>query len=145
MKLGHNLSRKLVEELYSRRKERKIVVDWSFSVNSRTSRRKCSVKNVLRNFAKFTGKQLCQSLFFKKVAVLRPATLLKKKLSHRCFPVNFTKFLRARFSQNTFGQLLPKIVLVIYAIRLQLSFHVEDKAQYKLIDCFAISEICSQV
>ena len=25
---------------------------------------------------------------------LRPATLLKKRLWHRCFPVNFVKFLR---------------------------------------------------
>ena len=46
-------------------------------------------KGVLRNFVKFTGKQLCQSLFFNKVAGLRPATLLKKRLWHRCFPVNF--------------------------------------------------------
>ena len=37
-------------------------------------------KGVLRNFAKFTGKQLCQSLLFNKVAGLRPATLLKKRL-----------------------------------------------------------------
>ena len=29
-------------------------------------------KGVLRNFAKFTGKHLCQSLFFNKVADLRP-------------------------------------------------------------------------
>ena len=29
-------------------------------------------KAVLRNFAKFTGKHLCQSLFFNKVAGLRP-------------------------------------------------------------------------
>ena len=29
-------------------------------------------KGVLRNFAKFTGKHLCQSLFFNKVAGLRP-------------------------------------------------------------------------
>ena len=28
---------------------------------------------------------------------LRPATLLKKRLWHRCIPVNFEKFLRARF------------------------------------------------
>ena len=33
---------------------------------------------VLRNFAKFIGKHLCQSLFFSKVAGLRPATLFKK-------------------------------------------------------------------
>ena len=31
-----------------------------------------------RNFAKFAGKHLCQSLFFNKVADLRPATLFKK-------------------------------------------------------------------
>ena len=54
-------------------------------------------KGVLRNFAKFTGKHLCQSLFFNKVAGLRPATLLKKRLWHRCFPVNFDKFLRTPF------------------------------------------------
>ena len=33
---------------------------------------------VLKNFAKFTGKQLCWGLFFNKVEGLRPATLLKK-------------------------------------------------------------------
>ena len=54
-------------------------------------------KGVLENFAKLTGKHLCQSLFFNKVAGLRPATLLKKKLWHRCFPVNFAKFLRTTF------------------------------------------------
>ena len=33
--------------------------------------RKCSIKKgVLRNFAEFTGKHLCQSLFFNKVAGL---------------------------------------------------------------------------
>ena len=63
-------------------------------------------KGVPRNFTKITGKQLCQSLFFKqlcqglsfnKVAGLGPATLLKKRLWHRCFPVNFVKFLRIPF------------------------------------------------
>ena len=35
---------------------------------------------VLENFAKFTGKHLCESLFFNKVAALSPVTLLKKRL-----------------------------------------------------------------
>ena len=35
-------------------------------------------------------------LFCKK-RCLRPATLLKKRLLHRCFPVNFAKFLRTPF------------------------------------------------
>ena len=44
-------------------------------------------KGVVRNFAKFTGKPLC----------LRPATLLKKRIWHRGFPVNFVEFLRTSF------------------------------------------------
>ena len=35
------------------------------------------MKSVLINFAKFTGKHMCQSLFFKKVAGL--ATFVKKE------------------------------------------------------------------
>ena len=41
------------------------------------------VKSVLRNFTKFTG--------------LRPATLLKKRLWRRCFPVNFANILITPF------------------------------------------------
>ena len=44
--------------------------------------------------------------------VLRPAALLKKRLWERCFPVNFAKFLRTPFLQNTSGRLLLKIFCV---------------------------------
>ena len=54
-------------------------------------------KDVLRNFAKFAGKHLCPSLFFNKVAGLRSAILLKKRLWHSCFPVTLIKFLRTPF------------------------------------------------
>ena len=74
---------------------------------NRSSHHSCSMKKgVLRNFTKFTGNHLCQSLFFNKVAGLRPATLLKKRLWHRRFPVNFVKFLRTPSLQNTSGRLL---------------------------------------
>ena len=54
-----------------------------------SSHRRCSVsKCVLRNFAKFTGKHLRQSLFF-----------------------NFAKFLRTPFLQNASGRLLLKMTL----------------------------------
>ena len=56
-------------------------------------------KGVL-SFAKSTGKHLCQSLFFNKVAFKKPATLFKKRLWHRCFPVNFAKFLRTPILKN---------------------------------------------
>ena len=72
---------------------------------------RCSIKKgVLENFTKFTGKHLCQSLFFKKVAGLRPVNLLKRRLWHWCFPVNFAKFSRTPFSQSTSGRL----ILVIF-------------------------------
>ena len=68
--------------------------------------RRCSMKKVfhmgvLRNFEKFTGKHVCQDLFFNKAASLCPTTLLKNILWHRCFPLNFAKFLRTLFLQNT--------------------------------------------
>ena len=51
----------------------------------------------------FLVKLQCQRLFFNKVADFRPAALLKKSVWHRCFPVNFAKFLRRPFLQNTFN------------------------------------------
>ena len=62
----------------------------------------------IKNFDK--KETLCQSLFFIKVAGLRPTILFKKRLRHRCFPVNFAKFLRTPFSQNTSGRLLLDIL-----------------------------------
>ena len=61
---------------------------------------------VLRNSTKFAGKHLCQSHFLNKVAGLRFTTLLKKRLWHRCFPMNFAKFLRTPFLQNISAELL---------------------------------------
>ena len=69
-------------------------------------------KGVLRNFTKFTGKHLCQSLFLNKVATLRPSTLSRKRLWHRCFPVNFAKFLRTSFIKEHLWWLLLKILTI---------------------------------
>ena len=55
-------------------------------------------KRVPENFAKFTGKNMCQSPFFNKVLI--------KRLWHRCFPVNFAKLSRTPFFQNISGRLL---------------------------------------
>ena len=57
-------------------------------------------------FRKIHKKTHFQSLVLNKVSGLRSATLLKKRLWHRCFPVNFAKFLRAPFLQNTFKRRL---------------------------------------
>ena len=73
-------------------------------------------KGGLRNFTKFTGKHLCQSLSFNKVADTNLTFLFwqfnhtlglikreQKRLWYRCFPVNFVKFLRRPFLTGTSG------------------------------------------
>ena len=61
-----------------------------------------ATKGFLKNLTKFMGKHLCQSLFFNKVAGLRPANLLERRVRHKCFSVNFVKFLRTTFLQALF-------------------------------------------
>ena len=58
-------------------------------------------KGVLRNTAKFTGKHLCQSLFFNTFAYLRSATSLKKRLCRRVFSCEFCKLSRNNFFYRT--------------------------------------------
>ena len=56
-------------------------VDWHSRKGSRSSHGRWTTrKGVLRNVAKFTRKDLCQSLFYNKVTHLRPATLLSLQL-----------------------------------------------------------------
>ena len=106
----HSLKRFLMDCCslrWTKYKEALFIYDYQlltpFSSISRSSHRRCSVKKgALKNFAKFTEKKyLCQSLIFNKAVGLRPATLLKKRLWQRCFPMNFAWFLRAPFLENS--------------------------------------------
>ena len=49
---------------------------------------------------------------------LRLATLFKKRRWHKCFPVNFAKFLRTSFSQNTTRRLLLNIVTILHPLKI---------------------------
>ena len=55
-------------------------------------------KPVLKYFAKFTGRYLCWSFFFKKVAGLTPATFLKRRLQYGFYPVNLRNTFLYRIS-----------------------------------------------
>ena len=74
---------------------------------------RCSAKYFHRDFAKFTGKQLWQSLFCK---------FIKKKLRHRCFLLNFVKLLTTPFLTehlrwlllNTENQTNKKQIMIHY-------------------------------
>ena len=47
---------------------------------------------VLKNFAIFTGKHLCWSLFLIKMQGFYTGNFIKNRLQYMCIPVNFAKF-----------------------------------------------------
>ena len=58
-------------------------------------------KGVLKTFHKIHLKTPLLESLFNGVSGLRPETLLRKRLQHRCFQVNFVKLLRTPFLQNS--------------------------------------------
>ena len=63
-------------------------------------------KAVLKNFAIFTGKQLCRNLFLIKFQTLRGKKESKKRLYHKHFLVNIVKFLGAPVLKNICDRLV---------------------------------------
>ena len=59
---------------------------------------------VLKNPTKFTGKHLCRGLLINLKA--SPSSFIKKETAMHVFSVNFAKFLRIPFLQNSTRQLL---------------------------------------
>ena len=59
---------------------------------------------------------------------MKPATLLKKRLQHRCFPVKFLKYLSTPFLLNTSRQLLLEISykFLLYVRRTRKVKLIED-------------------
>ena len=87
-------------------------------------------KGVVKNAAKFTGKHVCRSLFFIIVG-LRP--LFKKRLRHRCFPVNLLR----NFKEHL--RWLP-LHLLTQNITDPKRFSRHEIYQYKYILCGMIFE-----
>ena len=102
-------------------------------------------KAVLRNFAKFTGNTCARVSFLIKLQASRPATLLKKSLWYRCFPVNFVKFLRTPFfTEHLWWLLLPsastcckkedkiflKLHMAAYKLRVVQALNLSEKMGY---------------
>ena len=72
------------------------------------------IKKLLLEISQSSQENTCsRSIFFNKVAGPRPATLFKKRLWYRCFPVNFVKFPRTPYLQNASGRLLLEILKTI--------------------------------
>ena len=80
-------------------------------------------KDVLKNFAKFTRKHLCLSLFFNKVAafILQPSG---------CFPENFAKFLRP-ILKNICERLLLNFVYHTFHLATSLTSFMTRAVSYR--------------
>ena len=66
------------------------------SVLYRSSQRRCPAKeSVFKKFTNLKVKQQCWSF-----AGLKACNFIKKRLQHRCFPVNLMKFLRTPILKN---------------------------------------------
>ena len=75
------------------------IVSFVQSSSSRSSHQWCSLKKgVLKNFAKFTGKHLCQSLCFNKVEGLN---FIEKETLAEVFFCKFCEIFKNTFSDRT--------------------------------------------
>ena len=82
-------------------------------------------KGVLKNFANFTGKHLCRSLF------LRPVTLLKRDCNTGVFLWNLAKFLRTPF----FTEHLRLQLLEIYFLIIKATSRNSFDVSWKTVTC----------
>ena len=77
-----------------------------------------------------------------RLAVHRPPTLLKKRLWHRCFPVNFVKFLRTLLTEHLRWLLLYWYILwTLSNLILFLNFfffNIGKHTHYKIDYCFKL-------
>ena len=71
----------------------------------RSSHRRCHIKKCAEEFHKSIRQHLWRSLFY-KVAGLQACNFIIKRRQHRCFPMNFAKFLRTPILKNISEKLL---------------------------------------
>ena len=102
----------------------------------RSSYLRCSVKKVFLEISQNSQKNTCARYSFLIKLQARPATLSKKSLWYRYFPVNFAKFLRTPFLQNTCGRLFlyfhikQPILLITYITHTRMQMATQSLYKY---------------
>ena len=105
----------------------------------RSSHGRCSLRKVLIEILQNSQETTCARVSFLITlqVCLRPAALSKKRLWHKRFPVNFAKFLRTHFSENTSWRLLlndKKMLSSYIKILLSINKHETLPLLFKLQD-----------
>ena len=86
---------------------------------------RCSAKEVLLKISQNSQETQVLESLFNNVSGLRACNFIKKRLEHRCFPVNFAKFLRRSFLIEQLRWLLlslrpmPRNGQIVFAASLQ--------------------------
>ena len=75
-----------------------------FYKNDRSSHQRCSIKIGVLKILQNSQENICARVSYS----IQLQKKKKKRLWHRCFSVNFVKFLRMSFLRNTSGRLLLK-------------------------------------
>ena len=89
-------------------------VSFTFFLNTDVVVRKCFVKIMFLKISQNSQENTSVRVSFLISYKLSPATLLKKRLCHRCFPVNFSKFLKtAFFIEYRMLLFIPRFFLLI--------------------------------
>ena len=101
--------------------------------------RRCSVKRVFLETLQNSQENTCARASFLIKLKARPATLLKKRLWGRCFPVNFVKFLRTPFCTEHLWWLLL-MPLVSFYIPLKRDHDITNKStsKYLTLQCLIV-------
>ena len=106
---------------------------------NRSSHQSCSIKKVILEILQNSQESTCARVsFLIKLQAwgLRPATLLKKRLWDRCFPMNFVKILRTPFYRSIWTTVSGEINLnhqfaSCHLYRLQFCHNRESYNQIK--------------
>ena len=99
-----------------------------FTKSSEAVARRCSVKEVLLEISQNSQENSCTKVSF--LIKLQASTLLKIRLWHRCFPVNFAKFLRAAFLTEYLWWLLLNIPLKMFDSVLNMPLNFINLSSY---------------
>ena len=94
----------------------------------------CSIKKVFLEILQNSRKSTSARVSFLIKLQADPATLLKKRLRHRCFPVNFAKFSRTPFLKEHLRWLLLEEIYPIKEYDKTI-FYITTFMVYIITDC----------
>ena len=105
---------------------------------------RCSIKKVFLEISQNSKENTCAKVSFLIKLQTAPATLLKRRLWHRCFAVNFAKFLRAPFVTEHLWWLLlliPFNLLLVDSVSMLILKKIGWATSMQILNYFFVLKI----